>query len=873
MLQRLLIIDSNALIHRSFHALPKLTNPDGKEIQGVYGFCLVFLKILKLFKPDYIVAAFDLPHPTFRHQQFKDYKATRVRAPQELYDQIPLVKEFLGYINVPVVEQAGYEADDLIGSIVEHYKKKENFEIIILTGDLDTLQLVDSNVKVCTFKKGISDNIMYDEESIKTRFGGLKPKELVEFKGLKGDVSDNIPGVKGIGDKTAVQLVKQFGSLENLFEAVDKGLDYWQSLGFKKRTYIILQNQKKTALFSRELARIKTDLDVKLDFEAFSTQKANLDKLKSFFYKHSFKSLIVRLNELSFNSKSDPAVVIPNYIAKTNQPESRMVFKPASLFKQIKQTKKFFVEIKQSGLTFIDIKSHAIFIKNSDLNRQKRFLGLLTSSDYFKLIDNYGALYHFILENYGQNIVEPVFDFTIAGYLLDPGRKHYPIEALIYKYMEGSGSIFELCHKLEEKLNNLNLTSLYREIELPLVKVLAYMTHWGCRVNTSYLETLQASASQKLKLIADEIYKMTKLSINLNSPRQVAWLLFEKMGLPQDKVKKTKEGQVSTSTKYLSKLRGSFEIVDLILEYREIEKLLGTYINPILNYVNKKDSRIHPMFNQTATSTGRLSCESPNLQALPQKSEIQNQIRRAFEASPGYKLVSFDYSQIELRIIASLSGEPKLIQFFKENKDVHILTASLIFNKKESEVTPKERQIAKTINFGIIYGLSSFGLSETLSIPYSEAQNFINAYFDEYPKIKEFIQLTINQTKKLGYNKTLLGRIRFIPEIQSNNDTLAKQGERMAVNFPIQGSQADIIKKAMVEIFTRLSVYKEDARMIMQIHDELVFEVKEERLDELVSDVKRIMERAVLLRVPVRVDVASGSNLAELTAYEPKTLL
>lgn len=874
MSKKLLIIDSNALIHRSFHALPKLTSPDGKEIQGVYGFCLVFLKIIKLFKPDYIVAAFDLPHPTFRHKQFKDYKATRVRAPQALYDQIPLVKEFLSYINVVIVEQPGYEADDVIGSIATSFKAKKNVEIIILTGDLDTLQLVGGPIKVCTFKKGISDNIIYDQDQVQARFGGLKPEQLIEFKGLKGDPSDNIPGAKGIGDKTAIELIKKFGTLENLFSALDKGIEYWTSLGLKRRLYELLQNQKKMTLFSRELARIKTDLEVNFKPQIFSTSKINFEKLKSFFYRLGFKSLVLRLNELKKGQKENWKNIVLENEKSLNKVQINFQQSLAeSLIREIKRTKKFFIGIKQQNLTFIDTRGHKLSIKASDLLKQKKLFSLLTSPDYFKLIDDYGRLYNFILKNYKQDIIGPVFDFTIGGYLLEPGQRDYPMEALFYKYLKGESNVFELHKKLQEKIDDLKLTSLYNQIELPLVKVLAYMSYWGCLVNSSYLKTLQAKTLERLKSIADEIFRIAGWSINLNSPRQIAWLLFEKMNLPQDKIKKTKAGQASTSIKYLSKLRENFKIVDLILGYREVDKLLTTYINPMLDYIDKRDHRIHPIFHQTVTATGRISCESPNLQALPQRSEVQMQIRRALEAPAGYRLVSFDYSQIELRIIASLSQEPKLIQFFKEDKDVHTLTAALIFKKKENEITEKERRIAKTINFGIIYGLSSYGLSETLAISLAEAQNFIQSYFDNYRQLKKFIQLTIDQAKKQGYNKTILGRIRFIPEISSTNEIIARQGERMAINFPIQGSQADIIKKAMVEVFNKLFVYKEEVRMILQIHDELIFEVKEERLEEFVREIKKVMEETVVLKVPIRVDVASGFNLAELMPYQPKTLL
>ncbi len=874
-MSRLLIIDVNALIHRSFHALPKLTSPHGKEIQGVYGFCLVFLKILKLFKPDYIVAAFDLPHPTFRHKQYKYYKATRVRAPQELYDQIPLVKEFLNYVNVPVLERSGYEADDLIGSIVNKFKKTQDIEIVILTGDLDTLQLVNQNTKVCTFKKGITDNILYDVEGVRARFGGVNPDQLVDFKGLKGDVSDNVPGVKGIGEKTAIELIKKFGTLENLFSILEKGIHYWESLGLKRRLYDILQNQKKIAIFSRELVKIRTDLDIKLNLKTLSVQKIDFDSLKKFFYGLGFKSLIARLNELTFNKGSADIPGLSRYnSAKAKKEEKEINIKPEAFLREIKKTKKFFCSLGQNSLIFKNIKNRSLVIGLNGTSINRRLLNLLSETEFFKITDEYSKLFNFMLKTYNQEIRGPIFDFTIAAYLLDPGAKQYPMEALFYKYLNRVGTVFLLHKKLEAELEKQELKRLYQEIELPLVRVLAYMSRWGCKIDRKYLETLKVETQEKLKLIEKEIFKISGIQINLNSPRQIAWLLFEKMNLPKDGMKKTKEGQISTALKYLMKLRGSFKIVDLILEYREIDKLLTTYINPISEYTDKSDSRIHPIFNQIATATGRLSCEMPNLQALPQKSEIQNRIRKAFEAPAGYKLISFDYSQIELRIIASLSGEPKLIEFFKEDKDVHTLTAALIFKKPENHISEIERRIAKTINFGIIYGLSSYGLAKTLLIPYEEAQRFIDSYFKQYPKIYEFIRSSVEQTKALGYNETIFGRRRYIPEIRLNSETLVKQGERMAVNFPIQGSQADIIKKAMVEIFERLRLYyKEEARMILQIHDELVFEVKEERVDEFVVDIKRIMEETVLLKVPIKVNVACGFNLAQLSVYEPKTLL
>lgn len=886
-MSKLLIIDSHALIHRAYHALPKLTSPQGELVQGVYGFCSVMLKTLKVIKPDYVVAAFDLPGPTFRHKTFKDYKATRIKAPQELYDQISSVKNFLKSANIKTIEQEGFEADDIIGSLVEKFQNSKNIEIIILTGDLDTLQLVKKNVKVQTFKKGINDAISYDELEVSKRFEGLRPSELIDYKGLRGDPSDNIPGVKGIGEKSAIKLIGVFKNLEILYKILhqDKG-EFLEKSGLKERHFNILKDQEKQAFFSRELSTIRKDLTIKEDLIDLSFKNFDITSVKNFFYKLGFSSLIARLNNFLDPDKIESFEVPASKIYELSSDIGFKKFKKAVL-----KTKLFYCELAKNNFHFLLKNKSDIFKCTEDFLLKNKFAqDLFCDKSIKKIAYNLQEIFYFFLKNLNLNIRGAIFDFKIAGYLLNPGYKDYSIDKLKFTYLSqtqisqfklnNSGvsyidqNLFKLKEVLEKKLKEFKILKLFDELELPLIEVLAYLKCNGFKVNKNYLKDLLFDTKKHLGLLKKEIDDISKNpSINLNSPQQVSSLLFEKLKIPTDTIKRTKEGLISTSSKQLLKIRKDFKIVDLILKYRELDKLYNTYLAPIADLIDENDLKIHPTFNQTSTATGRLSCEGPNMQALPQKSDIQIKIRKAFIAEEGFRVVSFDYSQVELRIVAILSQEHKLIDFFRQNKDVHKLTASLIFNKNEDSISDKERQIAKTINFGIIYGLSPFGLAGALSISYQDAKNFIDTYFKEYPAIRKFIDKTIEETKKIGYNKTIFGRIRVIPEINSLNEFISNQGKRMAINFPVQGSQADIIKKAMLEAYELINKkYKGQAKMILQIHDELVFEVKKEILDVFIKEIKDIMENIVMLAAPLKVDASYGNNFGELNHYNKGTL-
>lgn len=846
-MKKFLIIDANALVHRTFHALPKLSSPSGAEVQGAYGFCLVFLKALKEINPDYICACFDLPGPTFRHEVFKEYKAKRKKPPKELYEQIPIVKKILNAFGIKILEKQGYEADDLIGSLVYKFKDKKDLEIIILTGDLDTLQLVDKNIKIFTFRKGLTDIVIYDIDKVKQRFEGLVPSQLPDFKGLAGDLSDNIPGVKGIGQKTAIKLILTFKNLENLFEVLKKDKEKFLKESSLKEKYInILKQSEEIAFFSKELSKIRKNIKLPFNLENFKLKEFDKEKIKKLFYEYGFLSLINRLD--SGYKKRQLSYEYKNKIESFS-------------FEKLDKNNLFIKKENSYYLVFLQDK------KVLKIEKDKNVLKKIFENPALKLeAYDFKDIYKSLLEEFKLDIENIDFDFKLAMYLLNPGVKNYPIESLFYKY--NTKDLFKIKNYLEKELKKMDLFSLFKNIELKLIKPISYMEYFGIKIDKIYLENFLSKIKEKIKILTEKIEKEAGISLNLNSPKQVSWLLFEKLNLPTQDIKKTKEGNFSTSTQELLKLKDKFPIVSYILEYRELDKLFNTYLKPFLNFISEKDKRIHPKFSQTTTATGRLSCENPNLQAIPQKSEIQKNFRRIFISEKDWILLSFDYSQIELRIIAHLADEELMIEYFKNKKDIHKLTASLLFDKNYDDISEKQRSIAKTINFGIIYGMSPYGLKSALNIDYNLAKKFIDDFFEKYKGIKKYIDKTIKDAQKYGYLRSIMKRIRYVKEINSQNEVLRNQAKRIAINFPVQGSSADIIKKAMVEIFELIEEkFKDSCRMILQIHDELIFEIKKDKIEEFSRYTKDIMENVVKLKVPLEVDIKYGKNLRDLKPF------
>ncbi len=729
MKKRLIVIDGNALVHRAFHALPPLKTKKGELVNGVYGFFLIFLKAIRELKPDFIAVTFDLPGKTFRHKKYKEYKAKRPKAPEELYLQIPKVKELLKIFNIPVFEKEGFEADDVIGTITKKAPQKQVFpeiESIILTGDLDTLQLVDKNTKVYTLRKGFRDTVIYDEEKVKERYQ-LLPSQLLDFKALKGDPSDNIPGVPQIGEKRAIELLKEFGSLENIYKEIEETKKI--EARFKK----ILKDYEEQAYFSKSLAEIRTDVPIEFNLKDCAFKDYDREKVKKAFEDLGFHSLIRQL-------------------------------------------------------------------PGSTLER------------------------------------------TLIEEKMEKGGVLQLIEEL-YK-----GGIFS--------------KKIY-EIEKNLVPVVKKMEEAGIKVEKEALKNLSRRLDKKILNLQEKIYNLAGIKFNINSPKQLSEVLFEKLNLSSEGLKRTPGGEISTAWSELKKIREEHKIIDLVGEYREIFKLKSSFLDPLPTFIGE-DGRIHPKFHQLGTETGRFSCSNPNLQNVPIRGELGKTIRKCFVAPEGFKLVSFDYSQMELKIAASLANDKKLIKFFKEGKDIHKMTAVEILNIPEEKVTEKMRDLAKRLNFGVLYGMGAGSLAEIVKIPLKEAQNFIREYFKKFKGIAEFEKKSVKTVKEKGFSKTIFGRKRMLPEIKSRDLRIRSSAERMAKNLPIQGSSADIMKMAMIKINKQLAINNEQCRMVLQIHDELLFEIKEEKVLKIAKEIKKIMESVVELKVPLEVEIKIGDNWGEL---------
>ncbi len=843
--EKLVIIDANALVHRAYHALPPLSSQKGELTNAVFGFASLLIKVIKDINPDYMVACFDLPEPTFRHKEFEEYKAHREKTPEDLIVQFDKVKEVLKAFGIPIFEKPRYEADDLLGTIANLVKKtKKDIQIIILTGDLDTLQLVDDNVFVYTLKKGISDTILYDKKSVKERYG-IEPNQMTDYKGLVGDPSDNIPGVSGIGQKTASSLLQEYGTLEQIYKNISL---------IPKKQREKLEASKDMAFFSKQLATICQDVDI--NFNLKDAKFGNYDKKKvaSLFEELNFFTLLSRLDLPSKKSSSEKKVVIK----KTTPKECK---------KKLKSQKScaFFVdEDNQISICFGKTEIYTFNFEEA---------GFLFEDDKVLKI---GFDIKRLAKNFLDKKINPksFFDIKIASWLLSSGVRNYDLRKIILSELSlnlhddklkklESYFIFLAKDKLEAKLKENKLLDLFFDIEMPIVFILAEMEKNGIKADTKKLKSLSLTLEKILKQKEKNIYKLAGEEFNINSPSQLGPILFDKLKIQKNqKVKKTKTGSYATGEQELEKYKDNHKIVKEILEYREIFKLKTTYVDALPKLVNKKTGRIHTTYNQTATSTGRLSSSDPNLQNIPQKGEFSKDIREAFLAEEGFSLVSFDYSQIELRIAAHLSSDEKMIEIFKKGGDFHTKTAMEINGVSEKDVTPKMRRMAKVLNFGILFGMGAKGFADAAEIEYKEAKSFIEEYFKKFLGLKEFLEKSVKDAEKTGYVKTETGRKRWLPDIKSKNWILKNAAERMAQNMPIQGLEADILKIAMINIQENIIKAQKNnfVKMILQVHDELVFEIKDDIIEGMQQNIKKEMENAYNLKVPLIVDVSLGKN-------------
>jgi len=922
---KLIIIDGNALIHRSFHALPPtLRTKSGLLVNAVYGFTSFLLKALNEFHPEYVVLTLDKKGPTFRHEEYAAYKATRVKAPDELYEQIPLVKKVASAFNIPIFELTGFEADDLIGTICHETEAKKNLERIIITGDMDTLQLITPNTKVYTMSRGLSDSVLYDSGKVAERYAGLKPEQMIDYKALRGDPSDNIPGVKGIGEKTATDLLNDFKTLDGVYEAVKKN-----NPKIRGRILELLKEYKDNAYLSQHLATINLKAPIKFSLEEIEFSNFKLENVINLFSEFEFKSLLVKVKELRDNinkahgkkggeeelnkidsqkeaERGSGASKFARNAKKFNYTLVDDDKKFATFLKKIKTQKAFTLDTETSGLDTITAELLGL---SFSWKEGEAYFVLATKKRLEELkpilinpkIKKYGHNLKFdwrVLKNQGVELKGLGFDTMIASYLLNPGNRQHNLDSLVFTELgfekiskinladtqpaqltidfksldpeklslyscEDADFTNRLVKILTKRLQTENLTDLFNKIEMPLIPVLGEMENTGIKVKIEPLQLLDHEVSAKLAKLEKAIHKLAKNKFNINSTKQLKEILFEKLAIPTNNIKKTKTG-FSTAEDELEKLNDLHPIIPLLRDYRELNKLQTTYLNALPKMINPKTGRIHTSFNQTVAATGRLSSNDPNLQNIPTRTEEGRKIRDAFVAEQGFELIGFDYSQIELRLAAHMAGDKKMITAFKNEEDIHTATAAEINGVKLTEVTKNMRREAKAINFGILYGQGPHGLSQSAGIPYYQATEFINKYFLAYPSIKKMVSSSIKEAQKNGYALTLFGRKRPLPEINSNIPMVRKSAERMAINTPLQGTAADLIKMAMIKVAELIDGHEEEVRMLLQVHDELIFEIKKDRMDYYGQKIKNIMQEVLKLRIPIVVDESRGKNWGEL---------
>ncbi|MCR4322709.1 MAG: DNA polymerase I [Candidatus Azambacteria bacterium] len=843
-LAKLVLIDGNALVHRAYHALPPLSNK-GEPTNAVYGFTSILLKVLRELRPEYVAATFDLAAPTFRHEEFADYKAHRPKTADDLIVQFPKVKEIVSALGIPIYEKEGYEADDMIGTIATHaYETTPNVKCIIITGDLDTLQLVNERTEVLTPKKGISDTVIYDEQAVRARFG-LAPSQMNDFKGLKGDPSDNIPGVPGVGEKTATALLTQYGSLEEVYAHLD---DMPEKMRAK------LAPHKEQAFFSKSLSTIRCNVPLEFDLQKVKFGEYDQHEIEALLRKYGFTSLISRLalhrqpQEESVVAESEPVKEVQGDIEKIGKEK---IIACAWDGTHIQVT-------ARDGTPY---QSSLAEIKNILENERIKKI-CYDSKQLIKACRNEGITPRGI-----------EFDGMLAAYLLSSGEREYPLEHIERKYSVAGKpplSFFALRDQLDNALRTEGLVKVMYEIEMPLVPVLAEMERVGIKIDVKALETLSTHLEQEKKKSTKSIFALAGEEFNLDSPAQLSKILFEKLAIALPaRAKRVKSGLYSTKADELEKIRDAHPIVAEIMRYREVAKLKSTYADSLQVAVHPDTGRIHTIFNQTGTATGRLSSSEPNMQNIPQKGEFADAVRSAFVADEGFSFVALDFSQIELRIIASLSGDEKMIRIFESGGDIHRATAAEINHVPLEQVTKEMRNAAKALNFGILYGMGQRAFAQTAGIDQKTAKQFIEEYFKNFTGVASFIEKTKEHVKKYGCVQTLTGRKRWLPEIHSQNPMVRNGAERMAQNMPTQGLQADIIKIAMIRVARDVLSLRRDegVRLLLQIHDELIFEVKDDIIKEVVPTIRHIMESVFPLRVPIRVDVYTGKRWGALHSF------
>ena len=869
MSSKIVLIDGHSILNRAFYGLPDLTNAEGLHTNAIYGFLTIMFKLLEEEKPEYLTVAFDVHAPTFRHKMYAEYKGTRKPMADELRQQVPVIKEVLHAMGVKTIECAGLEADDLIGTLSNRCEN-EGMEVTVISGDRDLLQLATEHVKIRIpkTKQGKTEIEDYYAKDVEERYQ-VTPKEFIDLKALMGDTADNIPGVPSIGEKTATKIITQYHSIEDAHEHVDELKP--------PRASKALSEHWDLAVLSKKLATINVKAD--FPYELFEAKLGNLytEEAYIFFQKLEFKNLLSRFDVSAPANKVEDGFKI---IASKSEAEKVFVQAEeastigAVIFKDLENVLPLFADqagLGGIGLCFSKEESYCIKVEK-DITGEwllKKLADVAEKAETYAMFHLKESMEQVTIRNQAN-----CFDISVAAYLLNPLKNNYTWEDVAREHLglmidEKIDQDMKACYEsyvnyasvevLRQKLRDTKMDTLFRDIEMPLVFTLFDMEQNGIRVEADALKQYGDQLAGKIAELEKEIYEEAGETFNINSPKQLGVVLFENMKLPGGR--KTKTGY-STAADVLEKLAPEHPVVAKILEYRQYTKLKSTYADGLANYI-QDDGRIHGKFNQTITATGRISSTEPNLQNIPVRMELGRLIRKVFIPEEGYRFVDADYSQIELRVLAHCSGDEHLIQAYKEQSDIHRITASQVFHIPFDEVTPQQRRNAKAVNFGIVYGISSFGLSQDLSITRKEAAKYIDDYFATYPGIKTFLDHAVTHAKEEGYVVTLFGRRRPVPELSSSNFMQRSFGERVAMNSPIQGAAADIIKIAMIRVNQRLKDQKMKSRLVLQVHDELLIEAYEPELDEVQNILKEEMEHAAELKVPLEIDMHTGDNWYE----------
>ena len=869
MSSKIVLIDGHSILNRAFYGLPDLTNAEGLHTNAIYGFLTIMFKLLEEEKPEYLTVAFDVHAPTFRHKMYAEYKGTRKPMADELRRQVPVIKEVLHAMGVKTIECAGLEADDLIGTLSNRCEN-EGMEVTVISGDRDLLQLATEHVKIRIpkTKQGKTEIEDYYAKDVEERYQ-VTPKEFIDLKALMGDTADNIPGVPSIGEKTATKIITQYHSIEEAHEHVDELKP--------PRASKALSEHWDLAVLSKKLATINVKAD--FPYELFEAKLGNLytEEAYIFFQKLEFKNLLSRFDVSAPANKVEDGFKI---IASKSEAEKVFVQAEeastigAVIFKDLENVLPLFADqagLGGIGLCFSKEESYCIKVEK-DITGEwllKKLADVAEKAETYAMFHLKESMEQVTIRNQAN-----CFDISVAAYLLNPLKNNYTWEDVAREHLglmidEKIDQDMKACYEsyvnyasvevLRQKLRDTKMDTLFRDIEMPLVFTLFDMEQNGIRVEADALKQYGDQLAGKIAELEKEIYEEAGETFNINSPKQLGVVLFENMKLPGGR--KTKTGY-STAADVLEKLAPEHPVVAKILEYRQYTKLKSTYADGLANYI-QDDGRIHGKFNQTITATGRISSTEPNLQNIPVRMELGRLIRKVFIPEEGYRFVDADYSQIELRVLAHCSGDEHLIQAYKEQSDIHRITASQVFHIPFDEVTPQQRRNAKAVNFGIVYGISSFGLSQDLSITRKEAAKYIDDYFATYPGIKTFLDHAVTHAKEEGYVVTLFGRRRPVPELSSSNFMQRSFGERVAMNSPIQGAAADIIKIAMIRVNQRLKDQKMKSRLVLQVHDELLIEAYEPELDEVQNILKEEMEHAAELKVPLEIDMHTGDNWYE----------